>query len=186
MNVYGEVYLITNKKNNKKYVGITSKGYMKRFAQHCKAESYIGSAIRKYGKNNFKVEVIDYGATVAELNSKEKDYIAKLETFGKGYNLTLGGDGTALIKPLNVKLNDAQRSFLEALYEKKKKKVDVRDSTEMIESILLTLIEMYLIAGFEPDKKLWANKILKLRPEYKKAVFDTNCITEKEVRKWAS
>lgn len=35
------IYLITNKVNNKKYVGITSKSVEVRFAQHLKAALYF-------------------------------------------------------------------------------------------------------------------------------------------------
>ena len=52
-----EIYLITNSKNNKKYVGqvIKYRGYKQRFAEHLSAAYYDGnltkfhSAIKHYG-----------------------------------------------------------------------------------------------------------------------------------------
>lgn len=98
------VYLITNKINNKKYVGITAKTLEERFAGHINTaynrhdERYrpIHWAIRKYGKENFTIELLDNTSTThEELYQKEKEFIIKYDTFGKnGYNVTHGGEGT--------------------------------------------------------------------------------------------
>ena len=57
LHVYGrylmyEIYLITNNLNDKKYVGLTSQGYLSRFTSHCSQGFYLTSAIKKYGKEN--------------------------------------------------------------------------------------------------------------------------------------
>lgn len=92
------VYLITNKINNKRYVGITIKNIEDRFAEHAhprkkKNKSAISEAILKYGKENFSTIQIDVASTIEELKKKEIYWIKELDTFQNEYNLTKGGDG---------------------------------------------------------------------------------------------
>ena len=82
--VYGIVYLITNKTNNKKYVGITRRSLEERFSEHCKANSLIGRAIRKHGVENFCIQRIDVAENELELFEKEIDYIDYFKSFGEG------------------------------------------------------------------------------------------------------
>ncbi len=90
------IYSITNKVNEKKYIGKTTVSINKRWTQHksvsgCKA---ISAAIAKYGKENFTIEEIDTACTEKELCRKEVDWIRKLDTLSpNGYNLTEGGEG---------------------------------------------------------------------------------------------
>ena len=100
-----EVYKVTNKENGKIYIGITSQGVTTRWFKHCSDGLYgnsnfpIHNAIRKYGKDNFQVEVIevienDKGYNF--LKEREKYWIKEFDSYNRevGYNLTLGGDGT--------------------------------------------------------------------------------------------
>jgi len=89
------VYLITNMVNGKQYVGQTIQNPKARWYRHVSTNTYgtaIGSAIEKYGKENFKFEVLDKAESLEELNSKEQYWIAKLNTFGNGYNMGPGGN----------------------------------------------------------------------------------------------
>ena len=95
----GVIYLITNTLNGKNYVGKTKQKLEKRITQHKydsrKGRLGLGAAIRKYGWENFSVEVLET-CPVEMLNEREKFFIAKLNTqVPNGYNLTDGGD-TAL------------------------------------------------------------------------------------------
>ena len=91
------IYCITNKINNKKYVGLTTKPiklrfyYHKYLAEHNKGY-YLHAAMRKYGVENFEIEKLDTAKNIEELKEKEIEYIKKLDTFRNGYNLTEGGD----------------------------------------------------------------------------------------------
>jgi group I intron endonuclease len=95
------VYLLTNKINGKQYVGQTIESLQQRWKNHCwaafnkkhRSEYLICKALRKYGKDVFLVEQLDTAKTLDELNQKEKEWIAKLGTFGNGYNMTEGGGG---------------------------------------------------------------------------------------------
>lgn len=91
------IYIITNKVNNKQYVGLTTKTIQERFWAHKYAASknrgyYLHNAIRKYGENNFIVEHLDTAENLIELKKKEIFYIHKYNTYEHGYNLTKGGD----------------------------------------------------------------------------------------------
>jgi len=98
-----EVYKLTNKQNGKIYIGITNQGVATRWCKHCSdARSNspfpLHNAIRKYGKENFQIEIIEV------IKNKDYDYLKERECFWikefdsynrkLGYNLTLGGDGT--------------------------------------------------------------------------------------------
>lgn len=95
------IYKITNKINNKIYIGqVYNKTIYDRFERHIKeanpnSKSYLGRAIAKYGSENFICEEIDRANSLKELNEKEIYWIKTLNsTNGNiGYNLTPGGDG---------------------------------------------------------------------------------------------
>lgn len=71
------IYKITNKINNKVYIGQTSGSLYDRFIRHCqdaesnRLDTHFARAIRKYGKENFLPEIIDTATTEQELNEKE-------------------------------------------------------------------------------------------------------------------
>ncbi len=86
------IYKITNLINGKIYVGQTKFSVEKRFKEHAKSDSLIGRAIRKYGEENFKAEVIETCQTFIELNEREIFWIAKLNCkVPNGYNIADGG-----------------------------------------------------------------------------------------------
>lgn len=96
-----EIYKITNKVNNKIYIGITIQGFKTRFGHHlyeAKTDSPfpIHKAIRKYGESSFEIEVLEIVESIEELKEREKFYIKELKAKDRkfGYNLTEGGDGT--------------------------------------------------------------------------------------------
>ena len=102
MNI-GYIYCITNLIHEKKYAGNTTYSITKRFQEHCKDSKKercerrpLYNAMNKYGIENFVVEEL-IECPNDELDSYEKMYIEKLQTYGhNGYNATKGGDGTIL------------------------------------------------------------------------------------------
>lgn len=97
------IYCITNLINEKKYVGKTTYSITKRFQEHCRDSKKekcerrpLYDAMNKYGIENFVVEEL-IECPNDELDSYEKMYIEKLQTYGhNGYNATKGGDGSIL------------------------------------------------------------------------------------------
>ena len=105
-NVYGYVYKITNNINGKIYVGATTHSIMQRWREHINTaygnskdnKSLFKKAIRKYGKENFTVEMIKRCYGKNELNNSEIEWIEKMNSFAfkdnsNGYNSTIGGMG---------------------------------------------------------------------------------------------
>ena len=99
----GYIYCITNLINEKKYVGKTTYSITKRFQEHCRDSKKercekrpLYDAMNKYGIDNFVVKKL-IECPNDELDSYEKMYIEKLQTYGhNGYNATKGGDGSIL------------------------------------------------------------------------------------------
>ena len=94
----GIIYVATNIINNKVYIGKTTKSLGRRITEHtCKTnvkKQYFRRAIDKYGKENFKWEILET-IEVSLLNEREKFYISQYNSCNSkfGYNLTFGGDG---------------------------------------------------------------------------------------------
>ena len=86
------VYKITNLDNGKSYVGQTKFTAEKRFKEHAKSESCIGNAIRKYGEEQFDLEVLATCETREEAYELEIAFIKFFDCMApNGYNLTEGG-----------------------------------------------------------------------------------------------
>ncbi len=88
------IYKITNVVNNKVYIGQTIRQIQDRFQRHitdainCNLDTHFARAIRKYGKDNFKIEVIDFANSQEELNKKEQYWIRYYDSINSGYNET--------------------------------------------------------------------------------------------------
>lgn len=90
------IYKITNKINNKSYIGQTVGCLKKRWSKHCSEKSkciILKNAIKKYGKDNFIIEEIDGANFQSELNYKEWLLIHKFNSlWPNGYNIKKGGE----------------------------------------------------------------------------------------------
>ena len=97
------IYKITNKINNKIYIGKTTSTVEKRWREHCddyQRESCknrpLYSAMRKYGVENFVIEIVEECSDTV-LNEREVFWIENYGSFKYGYNATKGGDGKAYL-----------------------------------------------------------------------------------------
>lgn len=123
--IIGHIYIIRNLINNRVYIGQTVShrlnknkfrlfGYIGRFNDHISEAlnnkkknqcTYLNSAIRKYGKNNFCVDIVEI-CSKDELDSKEIYYINKYNSiYPNGYNLTVGGKNFTNNKYVNNDVN---------------------------------------------------------------------------------
>lgn len=109
----GFIYKIINLKNGKIYIGKTTQSLKRRFNQHISRalsneerlkHIYLYSAIRKYGKESFSIELIEE-VKKELLNQREEWWIKFYKTTEKenGYNLTGGGDGGTNMLPSTIK-----------------------------------------------------------------------------------
>jgi len=107
---YCEIYKITNLTTSKEYIGqavshilnnnkYRPHGHQGRFRQHISEAfsikknqcHYLNNAIRKYGVEDFDVELVEY-CDIDDVNEKETYYIKKFNTlYPNGFNLKNGG-----------------------------------------------------------------------------------------------
>jgi group I intron endonuclease len=95
-----QVYVVVNTVNSKMYVGSTERELKIRWQKHL-AKVTEGSlctlhkAIRKYGRENFDIRMIEEYPSRETMLQGEIDYIAYFDTYKSsfGYNDTPGGDG---------------------------------------------------------------------------------------------
>ena len=94
------VYKITNTLNNKAYVGQSQYSLNERWSKHksdakrSDKNTHFYKAIRKYGTDCWKLEVLEEVENVKLLNEAEMKWIEYYDTFNrdKGYNSTKGGE----------------------------------------------------------------------------------------------
>lgn len=88
------IYKITNQINSKVYIGQSIRPIEQRFQRHISdainniLDTHLARAIRKYGKDNFMIELIDIAITQDELNFKEQYWIRFYNSVFDGYNET--------------------------------------------------------------------------------------------------
>ena len=105
---YNIIYQITNKVNNKIYIGVHSTNDLN--------DNYMGSgtsiiaAIKKYGKKQFKKEILYYFRNPIDAYSKEAElvnesFVSRQDT----YNLRCGGEGGRHSDEAKRKMSEAAR-----------------------------------------------------------------------------
>lgn len=97
----GYIYKITNNINNKVYIGMTRYTVQKRWQEHkkdCqKKDTHLYFAMRKYGIENFSIEVIEE-CKEEDLILREAYWIQFYNSYNNEYNMTEGkgeGNGTS-------------------------------------------------------------------------------------------
>jgi len=101
------IYKTTNLINGKIYIGQDSKNNPEYYG----SGNLINLAIKKYGKENFVKEILEYCLTKDELNEKEKYWIAKYNSNLTGYNISDGGQGGNLGDTVNVKISKTVKAM---------------------------------------------------------------------------
>lgn len=101
------IYLITNKRNGKQYVGQSVRP-KERFKQHYdhglqNRGGIIGKAMIKYGLESFTMKVIDQSKTNFRANYLEGHYIGLFKTLApNGYNIQEDGRTPNRIEPIAI------------------------------------------------------------------------------------
>lgn len=104
------VYKIKNKKNNKVYIGQSTKSIND-------SKEYFGSgvlikrAINKYGIESFTKSILCECKTKEVLNEKEIYYILKYKSNIDGYNISAGGNGGNLGDVINAKISNTVKTL---------------------------------------------------------------------------
>lgn len=182
--IYGRIYCIENKINHKKYIGLTTRSIEERFSEHCKANTVIGEAIRKHGVDNFMCYEVDNAQSKNELSELEIHYIHHFGTLKNGYNCTIGGDGVKYDDTVEVLLNKRQEHFVRYVEKENEKSIDINNGANMVVSIVLNLVKMFLESNQKQDKRIVAHQILKLKTDLLKTVLSFGVLTLEELRGW--
>ena len=119
------IYKITNLINNKIYIGLSVSSSNDRWKSHLwsarkNSIQAIDKAIYKYGKENFKNEILErvpFKKGIRYLENREIYYISKLKSFKSdiGYNQSLGGNVNVARKlsiKSKIKMSKAQGTSL--------------------------------------------------------------------------
>lgn len=93
--IKGYIYKITNRVNNKVYIGQTKYTVEHRWKQHLRAlrekrQYALYKAMSKYGIENFSIDQLEE-VDIDKLDEREIFWIAKYDSFKSGYNMANGG-----------------------------------------------------------------------------------------------
>lgn len=117
------IYKITNIKNGKFYIGKTTRTLNVRFREHCNGiecdKMPIAAAIKKYGKECFKIESIYTTNDLLDLNLKEDFFI---NIMNPDYNAAPGGQGGNIFG--GRKHKDSSKQII------REKRIGTKDSIE--------------------------------------------------------
>ena len=162
------IYCITNQINGKQYVGKTTESITKRFKEHCRDSKKercekrpLYDAMNKYGIQNFIAEEI-MQCEPDELDSYERLFIEKLDTYHNGYNATRGGDGIILFDYTEII----------DLYKQGKTMREVAALLNCCVDTVSKVVHMY---------ELPINKVFRGSCQQPKAVIQLNKDTEEEI-----
>lgn len=113
------IYQITNLINNKIYIGQTN-NITKRWSNHkcCNSpDMVIAKAIKKYGINNFKFEILYRNIPIEQIDELERKTIEeKKSRIPNGYNVALGGSEHTDIHKYGADNGNAHLTQEEAQY----------------------------------------------------------------------
>ena len=143
----GYIYKTTNLVNGKIYIGKRQKA--KFDVNYIGSGKKLKSAIKHYGKNNFKCEIIEWCETVDQLNTREIYWIdyfnAKDELIG--YNISDGGTGGDIFHTLPLSEQNNYKEFCKKNGHANKGRCRIYKDTE-IKNVWPDELEAYLSAGW--------------------------------------
>ncbi len=112
---YGYIYKITNKINNKCYLGQTTdlktrKKAYRDWKWKCVHQEKLYNAFMKYGYDNFTFEVLDDAQDQDTLDFLENIYMLCYDSIQSGYNIREGGANGKMSEETKQKMRNIKRS----------------------------------------------------------------------------
>lgn len=131
----GQIYKITNIINGLSYIGQTKYNAIYRFYAHLSTikNTRFYNSIQKYGKDSFKLEILEDNVPIDKLDELEIYYIKKFNTFLNGYNETKGGSG---IKSYKHSIKTKEKISKKVLEAYKNGKILSKNRNEKIKNAL--------------------------------------------------
>lgn len=114
----GKIYKYTNLINGMIYIGQTKQTLEQRDKKHLQQlddNTFFHRAIKKYGRENFSLELVEENIPFDMLDEKEKYYINFFDSYyttNKGYNLTQGGQWGSGTQILTIKQSDEIKNLI--------------------------------------------------------------------------
>lgn len=115
-NLKGVVYMATFP-NGKRYIGITTQSLITRVREHerrPKGKGNLANAISTFGKENIDWKILFSSKSLFKLKRAERILIKKYRTISKGYNKSIGGQGSAGVrhpKSFGIKQSILKRTY---------------------------------------------------------------------------
>lgn len=117
------IYKIACLVNGKAYVGQTRKKLRNRYGAHLMSaadpmcQHLLARAMRRHGVEKFSIEIIERCGSVAELNARERYWIAELDSLApNGYNVATGGGvGEVRVPEVGAKISAAMQGKVKSL-----------------------------------------------------------------------
>lgn len=139
------LYKITNTLNQKVYIGYTKGKVERRFKRHIyeskNPTSLLHKSLLHHGSNKFSIETIYQSFDHSHIQEMEKYFIKVYESyyaFGKGYNMTFGGDGGATFTgKKHTKESLLKKSISAKLNHQKYPRTHSQETKEKIKNSLL-------------------------------------------------
>lgn len=159
MNIYS-IYKITNKINNKAYIGFTSNPVNSRWSMHKyqakskRSNAKIHSAIRDHGVDNFVLETLYQSLDIYHTLSMEQPFIDQYDSLDNGYNSQSGGQLPQITgyKKMKKVHNKREIKALEKLIEVKKEEIK-SEQQQLIRNLEKDITEV----EFKISTYLWQN-----------------------------
>ena len=149
----GYIYKITNRLNNKIYIGQTRYTLAHRFSQHKNSftSTDLHDDMRLYGSDNFSIEELEQ-CDNDQLNAREKYWVQYFDSYSNGYNMNRGGAGNYIGHTIYC------YTLAGNLYKIYKDFAEAADDTGLDSSIIKSAIYNHNLSGggyqwfFEEDK----------------------------------
>lgn len=126
-----KLYKITNRINDKSYIGITKLSLQARWAKHLKDSHNpkypLHRAIKKYGAENFTIELLTENASRSVISKLEEPTILLHNSRNSGYNVALGGYGGDLGPEATAKRLETIKNWPDQRKADHKKKLSERN-----------------------------------------------------------
>lgn len=175
------IYKITNKINNKVYIGQTNLTTEVRFKKHLKSWKSndcpkLYRAFRKYGKENFICETI---CETNNPNDDEKYWIEYYNSVNQGYNVSYGGYGGTILG------KDIEKNIID-LYKHGESIRSIHRNTNLSRDYIRTCLIKYDLYNVKEQKYINYIDIISNYKELKeiKLVAQKMNISEKTIRKY--
>lgn len=152
--IYGYIYLIKNKINNKLYFGQTVQTFDERYHKDLEKNTnnmHLKNSIKKYRIENFEIiDIFDIAYTKEELNKLEYMYIRIYNTTNPkyGYNKKDGGNGGRLTEEIKNKIK-GHRGAWRGKHLSNEHKAKIKESckeciiNQMVKVICLNTTEVF-------------------------------------------